>query len=72
MDCVCMKFEATVSYIGKYFKLDQTIRDLTCGICETLLMVIQLGETGLEQTGFVCFHHLFEVRGEKGRWHGLI
>ena len=54
-----MEFAALGWSIGKYLRLNQTIRDLTCGNLESLFMVIRLGETGLEQTGSVCFQNLF-------------
>ena len=60
------------SYIGKYLRLNQTIINLTCGDRKTLFVVIRLGATVLVQTGFVCFQVLFEGRGEKGWWCGLI
>ena len=58
-------------YIGKYLRLDQTIRYLAYYNLETLFVMILLGAAELEQTGFVCFQELFEGRGGKGWWRGL-
>ena len=54
-----MEFAVAGWYIGKYFRLDQSIRDLFCGNLETLLVVIHQGATRLEQTGLVCFQDWF-------------
>ena len=67
-----MEFEAAGWYIGKHFRLDETVRDLSCGNWESLFVVIRLGATSLEQSGFVYFQDLFEGRGGKGCWCGLI
>ena len=56
---MCMEFAAAGWYIGKYFRLHQTIRDLSCGNLETLLVVIHQGGTGLEKTELVCFQDWF-------------
>ena len=32
MDCVCMEFAAAGWYIGKYFRLDQAVKDLLVAI----------------------------------------
>ena len=72
VDCVCMEFAAAGLYIVKYLRLDQTVRDPTCGNWETLFVVIRLGVTGLEQIGFVCLQYPFEGRVKEGWWRGSI
>ena len=50
MNCKCMEFVATSCCTGMWLRLDRNIRDLTCGDLEILLVVIQLGVTGLKKT----------------------
>ena len=49
-----------------WLKLYQTMRNLTSGDLGILLVVIQLGVTGLKKTKVVYLFDLFEGRGEKG------
>ena len=59
------EFATSGCYTGKQLRLDQTIRNHTCGDSENLLVVIRLGAMGLEKTGFGCFQDVLE-KGEKG------
>ena len=47
--------------------IDQTIKNLTCGDLEILLVVIRLGVTWLKKTGLVYLLD-FLGRGEEGWW----
>ena len=50
----------------KQLRLDQAVRNLTCGDLEILLVVIRLGVTELRKIGFVYLLDLFGGREEKG------
>ena len=52
----------------KQLKLDQAIRNLTCGDLEISLVVIGQGVTRLKKSGFVYFLDL--VEGRVGEWRG--
>ena len=67
MGRTCMEFVATGSSTGKWFRSSRSIRDPTCGDLEILLVLIQLGVTGLKKVEFVFFLHLLGGRGKKGR-----
>ena len=67
---MCMKFAASGWYTGQWLRLDQTIRDLTCGDSENLSVELRLGATGLEKTGFVCFQD-FLGRGDGLMWFSI-
>ena len=60
-----MEFAAAGWYIGKYLRLDRTIKDLSCGDSKNLFVVIRLEATGLEQTGLVCFQDFWKVEGKR-------
>ena len=61
-----MEFVAAGSCARKWLRLYQTMRNLTSGDLGILLVVIQLGVTGLKKTKVVYLFDLFEGRGEKG------
>ena len=67
MDWTCMEFVATGSSTGKQLRSNRSIRDPTCGDLEILLVLIQLGVTGLKKVEFVFFLQLLRGRGKKGR-----
>ena len=51
----------------QYFRLDRTVTDLTSGVWEILLVVIELGMTGLKKTGLACFLYMLgEMRNGRG------
>ena len=50
----------------KQLKLDQAIRNLTCGDLEIPLVIIGLRVTGLKKTGFVYLLDLFGEGGGEG------
>ena len=50
----------------KPLRLDQAVRNLTCGNLEIPLVVIRLRVTGLKKTGFVYLLDLFGGRVEEG------
>ena len=64
-----MEFVTSGSCKGKWLRVDQTIRDLTCGDLEIPLLVIRLGVTGPKNSEFVWLLDLLERRGKKG-WGG--
>ena len=49
----------------KQLRLDQAIRNISCGNLEILLVVIGLGVTELKKTGVVNLPGSFRGRGEK-------
>ena len=53
----------------KQLRLNQALRNLTCGDLEIALVVIGLGVTGLKNTGFM---YLLDMFGEGGRTSGAI
>ena len=53
----------------RQLRLDQAIRNLTCGDLEIPLVVIGLGVTGLKEAGFV---YLLDLFGDGGRTGGGI
>ena len=55
MDCRCMEFVAAGLCTRKWFKLYQTIRNLTSSDLGILLVVIRLGVTGLKKARIVWF-----------------
>ena len=61
-----MEFVTSGSCKGKWLRVDQTIRDLTCGDLEIPLLVIRLGVTGPKNSEFVWLLDLLEGRGKKG------
>ena len=63
--CSCMEFVAGGWCTKKWLKLYQTMRNLTSGDLE--ILVIQLGVTGLEKTRVVYLLVLSGGRGEKGQ-----
>ena len=62
-----MEFVAAGSYKRKWSRFYQTMRNLTCADLGILLVVIQLGITGLKKTKVMYFLDLFEGRGKKGQ-----
>ena len=50
----------------KQLRLDQTIRNFTCGDLEIPFVVIGLGVTGLKKIGFVYHIDLFGGGGRSG------
>ena len=50
MDGNCIEFVSTGCLTRKWLRFDQTIRNLTSGDLGILLVVIQLGVTGLKKT----------------------
>ena len=50
---------------------NQTIRNLTCGDLEFLLVVIRLVVTGLKRTGLVYLLDLFGERGGRMVWFSM-
>ena len=61
-----MEFVAEGWYTKKWLRLYQTMRNLTSGDLE-ILVVIRLGVTGLEKTRVVYLLDLSEGRGENGQ-----
>ena len=49
----------------KQLRLDQAIRNITCGNLEILLVVTGVGVTELKKTGVVNLPGFFRGRGEK-------
>ena len=67
VDYRCMEFVAAAWCTRTWLRLYQTIRNLTSGDLGILLVVIELGVTGLKKTKVVYLLDLFEGRGEKGQ-----
>ena len=51
------------------FRLDQTLRNLTCSDLKISLVIIRLGVTGIKKTRLVYLQDLF---GRRGRRIGVI
>ena len=66
-----MEFVAASWCTLKQLRLNQTVRSLTCGDIEVLLVVIRLGVTGLKKTRLVYLLDLLGKRGEE-RWCDLL
>ena len=56
---------------GKWWRLDRTIGDITCGDLEILHLVIRLGVTEPKKTELLCLLDLLGGRGKKG-WCDLV
>ena len=71
---VCMEFAVTSWHSTKYYRLDQTIIDLTGGVWDILLVGIWLGVIGLKRTGFACFLNIFWGSGGEVvvGWYDLV
>ena len=65
VDCKCMEFLVASLCRVKQLRLGQTIRNLTCGDLEIVLVVIGLGVVGLKKTRFVYLPDLFGGRGRR-------
>ena len=62
-----MKFVATDCCIRKWWRLNQTVRNLTSGELAISFVLIQLGVTRLKKTRDFYLLDLFEGRREKGQ-----
>ena len=65
VDYKCLEFVATGCCIKKQLRLDQTIKNLTCGDLQIPLVVIQLQVTALKKIKFVYLLDLFGGRKKR-------